>query len=119
MKTPVPWFGLPLYTQVLIAVALGTMLGVLFGTGPLIGSLRNEHLGQLGILAVQTAEDACRSVDLLAILDAFVRTHLPLRQGTKLLLICFVNVSVAMAIGLLIMNTWKPGLAWRGVSMSC
>ena len=34
--------------------------------------------------------------------------------GGKLLLICLVNVSVAMAIGLAIMNTWQPGLAWLG-----
>ena len=37
-----------------------------------------------------------------------------MRQGTKLLVICLVNVSVAMGIGLCIMNTWQPGLAWNG-----
>jgi Na+/H+-dicarboxylate symporter len=31
-----------------------------------------------------------------------------------LLVICLVNVSVAMTIGLVIMNTWQPGLAWTG-----
>src|SRR5262249_61939074 len=49
-----------------------------------------------------------------AILEAFLRTSLPLRQGTKLILICLINVSVAMTIGLMIMNTWQPGLAWYG-----
>ena len=38
----------------------------------------------------------------------------PLRQGIKLLGICLVNVCVAMTIGLVIMNTWQPGLAWHG-----
>src|SRR5690349_11860448 len=49
-----------------------------------------------------------------AVLDAFLTTILPLRQGTRLVLICLINVSVAMAIGLVIMNTWQPGLSWRG-----
>lgn len=39
---------------------------------------------------------------------------LPLRQGTRLLAICLVNVSVAMTIGLVIMNVWNPGTAWHG-----
>lgn len=48
-----------------------------------------------------------------------IRTTIPLRQGGKLLLICLVNVSVAMAIGLAIMNTWQPGLARKAASMPC
>ena len=31
-----------------------------------------------------------------------------------MLVICLVNVSVAMTIGLAIMNIWQPGLAWLG-----
>ena len=48
-----------------------------------------------------------------AVLDAFLMTVLPLRQGTRLMVICLINVSVAMAIGLVIMNVWQPGLTWR------
>jgi Na+/H+-dicarboxylate symporter len=47
------------------------------------------------------------------VLDAFLTTVLPLRQGTRLILICLINVSVAMAIGLVIMNLWQPGLTWH------
>ena len=49
-----------------------------------------------------------------AILDGFVKTSIPLRRGAKLVFICLINVSVAMTIGLLIMNTLKPGVRWRG-----
>jgi Na+/H+-dicarboxylate symporter len=108
------WFRLPLYTQVLIAVAAGTALGALFGTAPIAGGLRNEHLGQLGMLIIKLLKTLAVPLIFFAILDAFMRTSLPLRQGTKLLIICLINVSVAMAIGLLIMNTWKPGMAWEG-----
>jgi Na+/H+-dicarboxylate symporter len=105
---------LPLYTQVLIAVACGTLLGVIFGQEPYLGGLKNEHLGWLGLLLVTLLKTLAIPLIFFAILDALVRTSLPLRQGAKLLLICFLNVSVAMTIGLVIMNTWQPGLAWNG-----
>ena len=105
---------LPLYTQVLIAVACGALLGVVFGQEPYLGGMRNEHLGGLGMLVVTLLKTLAIPLIFFAILDALIRTSLPLRQGTKLLLICLVNVSVAMTIGLVIMNTWQPGLAWYG-----
>jgi Na+/H+-dicarboxylate symporter len=105
---------LPLYTQVLIAVACGAMLGVVFGQEPYLGGLKNEHLGWLGLLLVTLLKTLAIPLIFFAILDALIRTSLPLRQGTKLLLICLINVSVAMTIGLVIMNTWQPGLAWLG-----
>ncbi len=108
------WIPLPLYTQVLIAVACGALLGALFGQEPYLSGLRNEHLGWLGMLVVTLLKTLAIPLIFFAILDALIRTSLPLRQGGKLLLICLVNVSVAMAIGLVIMNTWQPGLAWYG-----
>lgn len=105
---------LPLYTQVLIGVACGVVFGALFGQEPYLGGLRNEHLGWLGMLVVKLLKTLAIPLIFFAILDAFMRTSLPLRQGTKLLVICLINVSVAMTIGLVIMNTWKPGLAWYG-----
>ena len=114
MKPTQRWIPLPLYTQVLIAVACGALLGVAFGQEPYLGGLRNEDLGWLGLLVVTLLKTLAIPLIFFAILDALIRTSLPLRQGTKLLVICLVNVSVAMTIGLVIMNTWKPGLAWVG-----
>jgi DAACS family dicarboxylate/amino acid:cation (Na+ or H+) symporter len=48
-----------------------------------------------------------------AILDAFVRTNITGRQGLKLICVCGLNIAVAFAIGLVILNIWKPGHAWR------
>jgi Na+/H+-dicarboxylate symporter len=87
---------------------------VAFGQEPYLGGLRNEHLGWLGMFVVTLLKTLAIPLIFFAILDAFIRTNLPLRQGTKLLLICLVNVTVAMTIGLVIMNSWKPGLAWYG-----
>lgn len=104
----------PLYTQVLIAVTGGALLGAIFGLEPYWGGLRNEQLGKLGLFVVTLLKTLAIPLIFFAILDALIRTSIPLRQGGKLLLICLVNVSVAMAIGLFIMNTWQPGLAWLG-----
>ncbi len=107
-------FRLPLYTQVVIAVMCGTIVGVLFGQEPYVGGLRNEQLGQLGMFIILLLKMLAIPLIFFAVLDAFLTTVLPLRQGTRLILICVINVSVAMAIGLVIMNSWQPGLIWRG-----
>ncbi len=104
----------PLYTQVLIAVVCGALLGASFGLEPYFGGLRNEQLGKLGLFVVTLLKTLAIPLIFFAILDALIRTSIPLRQGGKLLVICLVNVSVAMALGLAIMNTWQPGLAWQG-----
>lgn len=114
MKSTDSWIPLPLYTQVLIAVTCGALLGVIFGQEPYVGGLRNEHLGKFGLFVVTLLKTLAVPLIFFAILDALIRTSLPLRQGGKLLLICLVNVSVAMTIGLVIMNTWEPGRAWSG-----
>lgn len=108
------WIPLPLYIQVLIAVTGGALLGMAFGQEPYLAGLRNEELGRLGMLVVTLLKTLAVPLIFFAILDALIRTSLPLRQGTKLLVICLINVSVAMTIGLVIMNSWKPGLQWYG-----
>jgi len=106
--------GWPLYTQVLLAVVLGSILGVVFGTDAYLGAWRNDDLGRLGLFVVMLLKTLAVPLIFFAILDTLVRTTLPLRQGTKLLVICLINVTVAMSIGLLIMNTWQPGRSWQG-----
>lgn len=105
---------LPLYQQVLIAVTCGGLLGVLFGQDSYLGGLRNEQLGKLGLIVVSILKTLAIPLIFFAIIDALIRTTIPLRQGGKLLAICFVNVTIAMTIGLSIMNSWQPGLLWYG-----
>ncbi len=108
------WAPIPLYQQVLVGVAFGIVLGAVFGQEPYLGGLRNEHLGLVGMFVVTLLKALAIPLIFFAILDAFIRISLPLRRGTMLLIICLINVSVAMTIGLVIMNSWKPGLAWYG-----
>ncbi len=105
---------LPLYARVLIGVFLGAILGVIFGKRPYLFGLENKDLGTLGMLVIKLLRTLAVPLVLFAILDAFARTDISARRGGKLILICLVNVSVAMIIGLAIMNTLRPGERWQG-----
>jgi DAACS family dicarboxylate/amino acid:cation (Na+ or H+) symporter len=113
-ETPRARARLPLYVRVLIGVAAGIALGVIFKTGPIIGGLRNEDLGQLGLLVIRLLKALAVPLILFAILDAFLRVNISGRRGAWLILICLCNVSVAFAIGLTLLNTIRPGEHWRG-----
>jgi Na+/H+-dicarboxylate symporter len=104
----------PLYVQVLVAVLCGATLGVVFGQDPYLNGLRNEQLGKFGLWVVWILKTLAVPLIFVAILDSLIRTSLPLQQGVKLLTICLINVSMAMMIGLTIMNIWQPGKSWHG-----
>jgi Na+/H+-dicarboxylate symporter len=104
----------PLSARVIIAVALGTLLGAWGGTEPYLFRLDNGDLGQIGMLVIRLLKALAVPLVLFAILDAFMRTPITAKAGGRLVAICLVNVSVAFAIGLTLMNTLEPGAAWRG-----
>ncbi len=104
---------IPLYVQVLIAVALGAAFGVGFKNGPILGTLTNEDLGTLGMLVIRLLKTLAAPLILFAILDAFVKTSVNGRDGLRLVAVCTGNLMVAFVIGLTIMNVFQPGLAWR------
>lgn len=107
-------FHMPLYLQVLIGVIFGGALGVIFQTRPLFLDVRLEHFGQLGILVIKLLRALAAPLIFISIIDTFAKISISKKQGGKLLLICLMNVSVAMVIGLTLMNTIKPGEAWQG-----
>lgn len=105
---------LPLYWRVLIAAVVGTILGMTFHKDPYLFGLKNEHLGAMGMLVIKALKALAIPLVFFAILDAFARTAIPAKSGARLIGICLVNVSVAMGIGLLILNTFEPGKVWQG-----
>jgi Na+/H+-dicarboxylate symporter len=114
LEERVPKRPIPLYMRVLIGVFVGAALGVAFGKKPYFLGLANKDLGDLGILVIDLLKALATPLILFAILDSFVRTRIMARDGGRLILICLVNVSVAMSIGLFIMNTLQPGRQWQG-----
>lgn len=104
---------LPLYARVLLGVFLGAVVGSLSGTGPIVAGITAEDLGRLGMLVIRLLKLLAVPLVLFAILDAFARTAISLKMAGRLGLICLVNVSIAMLIGLALMNGLEPGLSWR------
>ena len=100
---------IPLAAQVTVGVALGGLLGHFVGKTDL-----TQNLGDLGMLVIKALKALAIPLVFFAILDAFVQTRIEAKKFGKLVLICLVNVTVAMAIGLAILNTFHPGEAWKG-----
>lgn len=106
---------IPLSLQVVLGVVAGTLLGVLFSDKPYLwGLLKNETLGQLGMLVIRVLKALATPLIFLAILDAFIHTDINFRHAGRLISICAVNLTVAMLIGLTIMNVYSPGELWSG-----
>ena len=65
-------------------VLLGALLGVIFGARPLLLGLKNEHLGQLGVLVIKLLKALAVPLIFLSILDSFIKTRFTARQGARL-----------------------------------
>jgi DAACS family dicarboxylate/amino acid:cation (Na+ or H+) symporter len=104
----------PLFVRVLIGVALGAVVGIVFGKGDIALGMTTADLGALGLLVVRMLRMLAVPLVLFAVLDAIVRTEISARMGGRLIVICVFNVSVAFAIGLTIMNLLEPGATWQG-----
>lgn len=108
---PLRW---PLYVRVLLGAATGIALGVAFGDREIALGWKTGDLGALGGLYIRLLTALAIPLIFFAILDAFVQTRISGRQGLKMLLICGINIAVAFAIGLTILNVWQPGRTWQG-----
>jgi DAACS family dicarboxylate/amino acid:cation (Na+ or H+) symporter len=106
--------GLPLGAQVVLGVAVGAVLGVAFGSRPWLGRYGNEDLGALGLLVIRLLKALATPLILLAVLDSFLTTAIGPRTFGRFVTICLTNITMAMLVGLTILNVFQPGLAWRG-----
>lgn len=106
--------GVPLSLRVAAGVAVGLGLGVAFGAGPIALGVRNEDLGRLGLAVVRLLKALAVPLVFLAIVEAFVKTDIRAKSGLRLVIVCLVNVSVAFAIALTLMNVLRPGELFRG-----
>jgi Na+/H+-dicarboxylate symporter len=105
---------IPLYLQIAVAIVVGSVLGKIFQSRPFIPGTQfgNAQLGQLAALVTTMLKTLAGPLIFVAVLDAFLRTEITWERGRKLLLFSALNVSVAMAIGLSVMNVWRPGIRW-------
>jgi DAACS family dicarboxylate/amino acid:cation (Na+ or H+) symporter len=94
----------PLYVQILGAMALGLALG------PALGAYEAQ-LGELGKLVIQLIKAAATPLLFLAIVSSILKTEIEGRAAVRLLFWATVNASIALAIGLSISNLFQPGFA--------
>lgn len=98
--------------KVIIGVITGTLVGILFKTNPIILGISTETLGDLGMLVIRLLKTLAIPLIFLAIVESIPQTSISKKQILKLIGICLFNVTVAMSIGLLIMNIFNPGKYW-------
>ena len=115
MTLPAPGrWRVPLGVRVVFGVVVGAALGVAFGSRPYLWSIGNEDLGGLGLLVIRLLKALATPLILLAVLDSFLTTAIGAHMFRRFVAICITNISIAMLIGLTILNVFQPGLAWRG-----
>lgn len=97
----------PLFVKILICVALGVLVGLIF----------RDQAGVLerpGMLVIRLLKALATPLIFVAILDAFLRTKIPAGKGLRLIVIAGVNALVAIAIALTLVNLLQPGKHWQG-----
>jgi DAACS family dicarboxylate/amino acid:cation (Na+ or H+) symporter len=95
---------LPLYVQILGAMALGLVVGPMLAQSA-------DQLGELGKLVIQLIKAAATPLLFLAIVRSILETEIEGRAALRLLFWASVNASIALTIGLLISNVFQPGQA--------
>jgi Na+/H+-dicarboxylate symporter len=93
---------IPMTAAILVAMALGLIVG------PLLGP-QAAALGEIGKLVIALIKAVATPLLFLAIVNAVVQTEVDAKAGAKMLGIATVNACIALAIGLAISNAFHPG----------
>ncbi|MDR3633469.1 MAG: dicarboxylate/amino acid:cation symporter [Isosphaeraceae bacterium] len=92
----------PFVGCIVAAMVLGVLVGLAFGG-------KVEDLGQLGTVIIGLIKALAGPLLLFAILDAFARTNVRMRNAGLMVSIALTNALIAVAIGLALSNTLQPG----------
>ncbi len=97
-----PKRAIPFYVWIVLAIALGAATGGLMGP-------RAAPLSNVGTLILDMIKGLAGPLILFAILDAFLKTEIDWKSGARMLLICLINATIAVVIGLSLSNWIRPG----------
>lgn len=98
----------PLHFQILLAIALGLVVG------PLLGK-QGQPLGELGKLVIQLIKATATPLLFFAIVSAILKTEVRGRAALKLLYWASLNACLALLLGLAISNVFQPGRSLSGL----
>lgn len=101
-EPPVAKKAFPTTQLVIVAMVLGVIVG------PLLGDAASG-LGTLGAITIQLIKAVATPLLFLAIVRAIVTTEVHVGAIGRMAVIATVNVSIAIALGLAISNTFQPG----------
>jgi Na+/H+-dicarboxylate symporter len=103
---------IPLYGQIIIALIIAVIVGVLLGAGsPIWEKETIEHLALPCTLILKALRTLATPLIFLAILHTFLTADIPSRSGRKLSILLITNTLVAIVIGLFVANVLRPGAA--------
>jgi Na+/H+-dicarboxylate symporter len=101
---------LPLYIQIVIALIIATIVGILLGAGhPIIDKGIIEHLILPCTLIIKALRTLATPLIFLAILHTFISADLPGKSGSKLVFLLMSNTTIAIIVGLIVANILHPG----------
>jgi Na+/H+-dicarboxylate symporter len=88
--------------RILLAMVLGIITGLVLGP-------RVSGIGELGKLMISLIKMLAGPLVFFAVVDAFLRTRVKIRNGLTMVTISAVNATLAIIIGLGLSNLLKPG----------
>jgi Na+/H+-dicarboxylate symporter len=102
---------LPLYLQIIAALVLATIVGILLGAGHLsVDKETIEHLALPCTLILKALRTLATPLIFLAIVHTFLTADIPGKSGRKLFGLLMGNTTVAIIIGLVVANVLQPGV---------
>lgn len=108
---------IPLYLQIVAALVVAVIVGVVLGAGnPILDKEVIEHLALPCTLILKALRTLATPLIFLAILHTFLTAEIPSRSGRKLSVLLITNTLVAIAIGLLVANVLRPGAAGQALA---
>jgi Na+/H+-dicarboxylate symporter len=108
---------IPLYLQIVAALIVAVIVGVLLGAGnPILDKEVIDHLALPCTLILKALRTLATPLIFLAILHTFLTAEIPSRSGRKLSILLITNTLVAISIGLLVANVLRPGAGGQSLT---
>jgi Na+/H+-dicarboxylate symporter len=110
---------IPLYLQIVAALIVAVLVGVLLGAGnPILDKEAIERLALPATLILKALRTLATPLIFLAIIHTFLTAEIPSNSGRKLSILLITNTLVAIAIGLSVANVLRPGASGQSLAVS-